>query len=112
MQVPVIYHIADQNHWEQAQSNRLYVHPSLHSDGFIHCSSEDQLEKTANLYFSSENDILILYIDTGKLHADVKYEEASRGGDFPHIYGPVNIECVIRTKKVKRRADGKYKVKV
>ncbi len=108
----LIYHIADQNHWELAQSNRLYVHPSLHSEGFIHCSDDKELEKTANLYFSSEPDILILYIDTAKLQSEVKYEASSRGPEFPHIYGPINIECVVKTKKVKRRADGKYKVKV
>ncbi len=108
----LIYHIADQNHWEQAQSNGLYVHPSLHSEGFIHCSTEAQLEETANLYFANNDDILILYINPDRLDADVEYEMSSRGQEFPHIYGPVNIECVVKTKKVKRRADGRYKIKV
>jgi uncharacterized protein (DUF952 family) len=110
--VPHIYHIADQNHWELAQTSGLYVHPTLHSEGFIHCSNDTQLEVTANKYFSESDEILILYIDTGKLNAEVHHEMASRGEEFPHIYGPVNIECVAKTKKVKRRADGRYRIKV
>lgn len=110
--MPHIYHIADQNHWELAQTNRFYVHPSLYSEGFIHCSSEKQVEPTANLYFNSADEILLLYIDTDKLESELKYEPSSRGADFPHIYGPVNIESVTKTKKVKRRADGNYRFKL
>jgi uncharacterized protein (DUF952 family) len=108
----LIYHIADQNHWEKAQSSGLYVHPTLHSEGFIHCSKDAQLEETANLYFSGSEDILILYIDPGRVDAEIEYEMSSRGQEFPHIYGPVNIESVVKTKKVKRRADGKFKIKL
>ena len=63
----IIYHIADPNHWEQAQVSRIYSHPSLHTEGFIHCSSRHQLEETANLYFSDEEEILVLFIDSSKL---------------------------------------------
>jgi uncharacterized protein (DUF952 family) len=110
--VPYIYHIADQNHWELAQTNRMYVHPTLHSEGFIHCSAESQVEATANIHFNTADEILLLYIDPSKLESDIKYEMASRGEEFPHIYGPVNIESVVKTKRVKRRADGHYRIRL
>jgi uncharacterized protein (DUF952 family) len=108
----VIYHIADQNHWEQAQTSGVYAHPTLHSEGFIHCSLESQLESTANLYFSSNEEILVLYIDPSKVESEIHYEPSTRGEEYPHIYGPVNIESVTRSRKIRRRADGRYKIKV
>jgi uncharacterized protein (DUF952 family) len=106
----LIYHIADSNHWEQAQLTGYYVHPSLHAEGFIHCSTKDQVEETANLYFSSFDDILILFIDANKLENELVYEKGTRGGDFPHVYGPINIDSVERTKKIKRKKDKKFKL--
>lgn len=105
----VIYHIADPNQWEQAQVSRFYTHPSLHSEGYIHCSTREQLEETANLYFGDTDSILILFIDPSKLEAELVYETASRGGDFPHIYGPVNISSIVRSKQYKRRGK-KFKI--
>lgn len=100
---PVIYHIADPNQWEQAQVSRYYTHPSMHSEGYIHCSRKEQLEDTANHYFADTDQILILFIDASKLEAELVYEPASRGGEYPHIYGPLNITAVTRTKLLKRR---------
>jgi uncharacterized protein (DUF952 family) len=107
-----IYHIADKHQWERAQSTGFYVHPSLNTEGFIHCSTAKQVEDTANLYFSNDDDILILHIDTSALSSEVKYEMASRGEPFPHIYGPINIESVIKSKKVKRSSEKKFKLTV
>lgn len=98
-----IYHIADPNQWEQAQSSRLYVHPSLHSEGFIHCSTAEQLEETANLYFSESDKIIILHINRDALEADLVFEKASRGGEFPHIYGPLNLTAVKASNVVKKK---------
>jgi len=99
----LVYHIADPNQWEQAQVSRFYTHPSLHTEGYIHCSSRDQIEETANFYFADTDQILVLLIDTSKLEADVLYEEATRGGQYPHIYGPVNISSIVGSRQFKRR---------
>jgi uncharacterized protein (DUF952 family) len=105
----LIYHIADTNQWEQAQVTGFYVHPSLHSEGYIHCSTRDQIEDTANFYFTDTDQIVVLFIDTAKLEAELLYETATRGGNYPHIYGPVNISSVVRSKTFKRRGS-KFRV--
>jgi uncharacterized protein (DUF952 family) len=99
----VVYHIADPNQWEQAQVSLFYTHPSLHSEGYIHCSTKEQLEETANHYFADSDEVLVLFIDTSRLEVDLLYETATRGGEYPHIYGPMNISAVIRSKKFKKR---------
>jgi uncharacterized protein (DUF952 family) len=98
-----IYHIADPNQWEQAQVSRYYTHPSLHTEGFVHCSKVDQLEDTANHYFSENDQILVLFIDPQKLEPELIYESATRGGEYPHIYGAININSIVRSKVYKRR---------
>jgi uncharacterized protein (DUF952 family) len=103
----LIYHIADSNHWEQAQSTGIYIHPSLHTEGFIHCSTASQLEETANLYFNSQPSILILTIDPGKVKPEIKFERSARGQDFPHIYGPLNI---VGTQRVEKKQGNTFKV--
>jgi|SRR5688500_11669535 uncharacterized protein (DUF952 family) len=105
----LIYHIADTNQWEQAQVSRYYTHPSLHSEGYIHCSTKQQLEDTANFYFADADQILVLFIDTSKLEAELLYENASRGGEYPHIYGPINITSIVRSKQYRRRGK-KFKI--
>ena len=99
----LIYHIADSNQWEQAQVSQFYTHQSLHSEGFIHCSTKEQLEDTANHYFGENDQVLVLFIDPSKLESEVVYETATRGGDYPHIYGPINISAIVRSKQYKRR---------
>jgi uncharacterized protein (DUF952 family) len=99
----LIYHIADTNQWEQAQVSRFYTHPSLHSEGFIHCSTKEQIEETANHYFADADQILVLFIDPSRLEPELVYETATRGGEYPHIYGPVNIASIVRSKQFKRR---------
>lgn len=108
----IIYHIADRHQWERAQLTGYYVHPTLNTEGFIHCSTAKQVEATANLYFSNDEEILVLHIDPAGVDSEIKYEMASRGELFPHVYGPVKIESVVKSKKIKRNADNRFKISV
>ncbi len=105
----LIYHIADTNHWERAQVSQYYTHPSLQTEGYIHCSTRAQVEETANFYFADRDDILVIFIDTSRLEAELVYEEATRGGEYPHIYGAINISSVVGSKKFRKRGK-KFKI--
>ena len=105
-----IYHIADTTQWGLANASGEYIHPSLAKEGFIHCSTRTQVEATANLYFANESDLLLLCIDISKLIPPLKYELASRGEEFPHIYGRINVDSVIETKTIQRHGTDKFRV--
>lgn len=90
----VIYHIADVLGWTEAQQTGIYIHPSLKTENFIHCSAANQIEATANRYFKNMKDILILTIEVEDLQSELRYESASSGDSFPHVYGPLNVTCV------------------
>jgi uncharacterized protein (DUF952 family)/GNAT superfamily N-acetyltransferase len=92
-----LYHITAVSTWEAAQKKGNYDFDSLKSDGFIHCSLREQVASVANRRFRSRNDLILLQIDESKITAPVKYENLEGGHEkFPHIYGPLNLDAVIK----------------
>jgi uncharacterized protein (DUF952 family) len=72
------------------------VSPSLADEGFIHCSTVEQVEATANRIFRGSGELLLLVIDAGRLGAPLKWERATDvGEDFPHVYGPIEVDAVV-----------------
>jgi uncharacterized protein (DUF952 family) len=93
--MPLIYHITTQPEWAKAKEQGYYEAPSLHTEGFIHCSEEGQVKGVIERYYKGKTDLLKLVIDTNKLTAPLKYELApSVGQEFPHVYGAINLEAV------------------
>jgi uncharacterized protein (DUF952 family) len=67
------------------------VDRSLEEEGFIHCSFADQVADTARRFYAGRDDVLLLTIDPDSVPSEVKVE-----GGFPHIYGPLPRDAVIR----------------
>ena len=90
-----IYHIVLPEIWEQVRGERLYRHESLASEGFIHCSYEDQIDGVIGRYYTGRDELVILTIDTDKLAARLVAEPSTGGEVYPHIYGPLNMSAVV-----------------
>jgi uncharacterized protein (DUF952 family) len=91
-----IYHITTTTAWQTAQQQNSYVHPSLETEGFIHCSYRDQVAETAQVHFKGQTGLLLLRIDPARLKAELKAEASRSGAAFPHLYGPLNLDAVER----------------
>lgn len=104
----MIYHITTLREWEQAQVKGEYVPQAFAADGFIHCSDHYQIEDTANRYYASTPDLVVLEIDTDKLLSPLVYENLL-GGEmtFPHVYGHLNLDAVISVFEFVHTTDGK-----
>ena len=90
-----IFHITTHQAWQQAAlSEGGYRADSLETEGFIHCSTIDQVIQTANRFYAGQPDLVLLLIDTSKLDAELIYEESEPGQQFPHLYGPLNLDAV------------------
>jgi len=92
-----IFKIVPKNLWDEALKQG-YFRGSADDlrDGFIHFSTIDQLEDTANRHFKGQKDLLLLSVAVEKLDDCLKYE-VSRGGDlFPHLYGHLPLAAVIK----------------
>jgi uncharacterized protein (DUF952 family) len=42
--------------------------------------------------------MFLLNVDESKLHAELKYEAAD-GELFPHLYGPLNLDAIVKVDK-------------
>src|SRR5690348_4881922 len=102
-----ILHITTDTAWADARRDGQLVTPSLAEEGFIHCSTHAQVEATANRIFRGSGDLLLLELDPAKLTALLKWERATDVGDeFPHIYGPLNLDAVVGTRPLREGAGG------
>lgn len=105
----MIYHILSANTWQAQPQDQPYIHPSLASEGFIHCTAEPGLLLwVANRFYQAEpGAFVLLCIDEAAVHAEVKWDTV---GDkiFPHIYGPLNYDAVVQVLGFPRRGDGTF----
>ncbi len=105
----VVYHIVPRSDWESANAAGIYRPVSLQGDGFIHCSRIDQVLRSANSFFKGQDDLLLLSVATDKLNAAVRYEDlAEEGIQFPHIYGPLNLDAVVEVYELGKDPEGLF----
>jgi uncharacterized protein (DUF952 family) len=105
----VLFHIAKIQAWEDAKQLQFYRGDTLDSEGFIHCSTLSQVVRTANKFFVGQKGLLLLWIDPEKVQAEVKYESADRDL-YPHIYGPLNVDAVLKAIAFEAGTDGKFEL--
>jgi uncharacterized protein (DUF952 family) len=91
-----IYHIVLPEVWA-AFHNDLYSHPSLESEGFIHCSFAGQLDAVIERYYAGHDRVIVLEIDTDRLMSRVVNEPSTNSEIYPHIYGMINRDAIVRT---------------
>ncbi|MBS1497168.1 MAG: DUF952 domain-containing protein [Bacteroidetes bacterium] len=92
----MIYHVTQQTNWLKAKADGAYKAPSLSIEGFIHASSKQQVAGVLHRYYQNETGLILLHIDETKLTSPLKYElSPSVNQQFPHIYGPINLEAVV-----------------
>ncbi len=103
----MILHITTRTNWETAGT--LYTHPSLGDEGFIHCSTPEQILLPANEMFRGQTGLVLLCIDPAQVTAEIIYEDCYQCGQaFPHIYGLLNKEAVINVVDFPPNPDGTF----
>jgi uncharacterized protein (DUF952 family) len=103
----MICHITTHTAWQAAQAGRQFLSPEFDNHGFIHCSTPEQVVLVANAFFRGRLDLVLLVIDEGRLESPVRWEPAdatlgrlpgfTQDAVFPHVYGPINLDAVVRT---------------
>ncbi|MGW0419993.1 DUF952 domain-containing protein [Streptomyces sp. NPDC003015] len=95
-----IVHLTERSLWEEARVRGTYEISTrgrtLQEEGFIHCSTREQLPATAARFFAGVPDLVLLVIDPARLDVPLKYEAPEPGAEeFPHIYGPLPVDAVV-----------------
>jgi uncharacterized protein (DUF952 family) len=89
-----ILHITTAGQWAAARQAGTYRGDTLDSEGFIHCSTPEQVIAVANARFRGQPDLVLLDIDPARVGPDIRWEAAENGQIYPHIYGPLNTDDV------------------
>jgi uncharacterized protein (DUF952 family) len=97
----MIYHITSINYYQSIQSCGSYIPETFLQDGFIHCSTKDQVIRVANTFFPNHKGLLLLEIDESKLREKIVYENLDGGDElFPHIYGNIPSASISQVAKI------------
>lgn len=121
----MILHLTPKAAWQTAQLVGEYRTGSLDAQGFIHCSTADQILSVANRFYQGAPELVLLWIDPSRVRAEVRWEAPVEPGSdleapqenmpeenaslFPHIYGPLNLDAVMEVFDFPPDADGVFR---
>jgi uncharacterized protein (DUF952 family) len=116
-----VLHITSDAEWRAGVAAGSYRPASLDREGFIHCSTYDQAAATATAFFAGRTDLILLCIDEARVTAPMRYEAPAatapgagrdpRAGErFPHLYGPLAPEAVVRVVPFPPGVDGSFRL--
>ncbi len=104
----IIYHMCRSDEWQSATERAQYYGSSQDiADGFIHFSTAAQIKESAARHRAGQDNLVLLWVDPTLIRGATLKWEKSRGGQlFPHLYGPLTRESVIRTDALNLGAAG------
>jgi len=90
-----IYKILSAVEWRRAQAaGVLKGSEADRRDGFIHFSTADQLQETADRHFAGQRELMLLAVRAEALGEALKWEPSRGGHLFPHLYGPLACDLL------------------
>jgi uncharacterized protein (DUF952 family) len=99
-----VLHLAEVAAWEQALATGEYrqstLGRTLEEEGFIHCSTPEQVPGVLSRYYATyAADLLLLTVDPERLAAPLRWDvvNTATGERFPHVYGPITPDAVTAT---------------
>jgi uncharacterized protein (DUF952 family) len=117
----MIYHITSRSAWSAARQHGEYRAESLETEGFIHCSTNTQVLPVVEKFYMGQHNLLLLVIDPSLVSSDLKWEPPSGGTPppgvpadelFPHVYGPINLDAVVKAVDLTSNPDGNYNLPI
>jgi uncharacterized protein (DUF952 family) len=114
-----ILHLLRENEWRALPAAGTWSPPSLATEGFVHCTGDDELMlAVANRFYRHEMaPLVVLSLDTARLASEVRWEapahpngRAARDDEprFPHVYGPIDVAAVGGARRLVRDASGLF----
>jgi uncharacterized protein (DUF952 family) len=105
----VIVHVTPGDCWEPAKTKNYFLPDSLKKNGYISCATEEQLLESAPFLYKDTLNQKILYIKPDKIKAQIVYEDIHQTGQtFPHIYGALNTDAIIKVVDFKPDESGQF----
>ena len=108
MNFKFIYKICTKPEWQEAKNKGQLIGSKKDlEDGYIHFSGEEQIKGTLKKFYSNQNNLILLKVDTLKLDHLI-WEQASDGYMFPLLYSSLDISNVINEYEISLSEDGSF----
>jgi uncharacterized protein (DUF952 family) len=114
----VILHLLAEPTWRALGDTATYLPAAYAQDGFVHCSAgDDVMLAVANAFYADTPDELVVWdLDPDRLTSEVRWEAADgtppsgvpSSTRFPHVYGPIDLAAVVRTRRLVRGPHGRF----
>jgi uncharacterized protein (DUF952 family) len=96
LETAYIYHVTTRSWWEAAQQAGKLSSPRFEEEGYIHCSTAQQVPGVLQRYFANQTDLVKLTLEKDKIQPPLVYELAGSLNEvFPHVHGPINLDAVV-----------------
>lgn len=83
----LIYKILTASQWaELDETGRFDGAPIDITDGYIHTSTADQAQETAEKHFAGQTGLMVAALEAATYGDDLRWEVSRGGAEFPHIY--------------------------
>ena len=109
MAVAPIFHICRREDWDRAVAAGRYGGSSQdRADGFIHFSAGDRVRASAAKHRAGQDGLILLTVDPDRLGEALRWEPSRGGAPFPHLYGDLSPDAVLRVDPLPLGADGRH----
>jgi uncharacterized protein (DUF952 family) len=109
-----ILHFCPREDWLAARAAGQYTADSLTTQGFIHCSTPEQVHRPANALHRGRSGLVLLEIEESRLPEPPRYEPgdpADAGSErFPHVYGPIPLRAIVAVHAFPTLPDGTFEL--
>lgn len=107
---PRLFHLTTPAAWEAAQQAGELVPEGFSQEGFVHCSTLDQLSGTIGRHFPGAEALILLELDPDAVAPDLRWEESRPGEAYPHLYRPLRAIDVVTAWSWRRGAGGEVEL--
>ena len=104
----LLYHLTTPPEWERALSKGTYRPSNFKTEGFIHCSTHEQLAGVAERYFQEHDLLVVLVASERKLKPHLKWEPSTNEELFPHYYKGLELSLIETTHMLSRNRAGEW----
>ena len=103
----IIYHMCREEEWAAAMASGVYRGSSQdRADAFIHFSGKDQIVESAAKHRKGQDGLLLIAVDSDVLGNALKWEESRGRRLFPHLYGDLPTDAVLKVEDLPLGPDG------
>ena len=104
-----IYKILTPEQWQDALSAGVFKGAPVDlADGYIHFSTADQAQETADKHFRHSGDLLLAAFEDSVFGEALKWEPSRGGALFPHLYAELDPSLALAVHDLPQKDDGSH----